>query len=67
MPNGNPNTLILWGDDIGITSLSCYSDGMMGRRTPVAQSLGEFPRRQEPASFTIDKVIAKIEAGVGSS
>jgi arylsulfatase A-like enzyme len=34
MPNGKPNILIIWGDDIGITNLSCYSDGMMGYRTP---------------------------------
>jgi arylsulfatase len=32
-----------------------------------AQSLAEFPRRQEPASFTIDKVLAKLREGVGSS
>jgi arylsulfatase A-like enzyme len=25
-----PNILIIWGDDIGISNLSCYSDGMMG-------------------------------------
>jgi len=24
----------IWGDDIGITNLSCYSDGLMGYRTP---------------------------------
>lgn len=29
-----PNILILWGDDIGQTNLSCYSKGMMGYRTP---------------------------------
>ncbi len=34
MPGGKPNILILWGDDIGITNLSCYSDGLMGYRTP---------------------------------
>src|SRR4029078_4636680 len=28
------NTLVIWGDDIGITNLSCYSDGLMGYRTP---------------------------------
>jgi arylsulfatase A-like enzyme len=28
-----PNILIIWGDDIGITNLSCYSDGLMGYRT----------------------------------
>jgi len=29
-----PNILVLWGDDIGITNLSCYGDGVMGYRTP---------------------------------
>jgi arylsulfatase len=33
MPNGQPNILVLWGDDIGISNLSCYSDGLMGYRT----------------------------------
>jgi hypothetical protein len=31
---GKPNILMIWGDDIGITNLSCYSDGVMGYRTP---------------------------------
>ena len=34
MPHGKPNILVIWGDDIGITNLSCYSDGLMGYRTP---------------------------------
>jgi len=34
MPNGKPNILILWGDDIGQSNLSCYSDGLMGYQTP---------------------------------
>ena len=29
-----PNILVIWGDDIGITNLSCYSHGLMGYRTP---------------------------------
>jgi arylsulfatase len=29
----NPNILIIWGDDIGTSNLSCYSDGVMGYRT----------------------------------
>jgi arylsulfatase len=33
MPD-TPNILVIWGDDIGITNLSCYSDGLMGYRTP---------------------------------
>jgi arylsulfatase A-like enzyme len=27
-----PNIVVIWGDDIGITNLSCYSDGLMGYR-----------------------------------
>src|ERR1700757_3956364 len=34
MPDGKPNILVIWGDDIGITNLSCYSDGLMGYRKP---------------------------------
>ena len=29
-----PNILVIWGDDIGITNLSCYCHGLMGYRTP---------------------------------
>ena len=32
--SGKPNIVVIWGDDIGITNLSCYSDGLMGYRTP---------------------------------
>jgi arylsulfatase A-like enzyme len=31
---GKPNILVIFGDDIGIWNLSCYSDGVMGYRTP---------------------------------
>ncbi len=34
MPNGKPNILILWGDDIGWYNLSCHNQGAMGYRTP---------------------------------
>lgn len=34
MPQKMPNILVIWGDDIGISNLSCYSDGLMGYRTP---------------------------------
>ena len=34
MPNGKPNILVIWGDDIGYWNLSCYSRGMMGYQTP---------------------------------
>jgi arylsulfatase A-like enzyme len=29
-----PNILIIWGDDIGLSNLSCYTQGLMGYRTP---------------------------------
>ncbi len=29
-----PNIVVIWGDDIGISNLSCYTDGLMGYRTP---------------------------------
>jgi arylsulfatase A-like enzyme len=29
-----PNILVIWGDDIGLTNLSCYSHGLMGFDTP---------------------------------
>ncbi|HEY7553799.1 MAG TPA: sulfatase-like hydrolase/transferase, partial [Candidatus Binatia bacterium] len=29
-----PNILVMWGDDIGQSNLSCFSKGMMGYRTP---------------------------------
>jgi arylsulfatase A-like enzyme len=35
MANGKkPNILVIFGDDIGMWNLSCYSSGMMGYRTP---------------------------------
>ena len=32
--NDQPNILVIWGDDIGMWNLSCYSGGMMGYKTP---------------------------------
>jgi arylsulfatase len=29
-----PNIVIIWGDDIGQSNLSCYTNGLMGYRTP---------------------------------
>jgi arylsulfatase len=28
-----PNILVIWGDDIGMTNISAYSNGVMGYRT----------------------------------
>jgi arylsulfatase A-like enzyme len=32
--SGQPNILVIWGDDIGQSNLSCYSHGVMGYQTP---------------------------------
>ena len=31
---GKPNIVVIWGDDIGIANLSCYTQGLMGYQTP---------------------------------
>jgi arylsulfatase len=47
VPNKKPNVLVLWGDDIGISNLSCYSKGLMGYQTPNIDRIA-----QEGAMFT---------------
>jgi len=32
--DAKPNILVIWGDDIGITNISAYTDGIVGYRTP---------------------------------
>jgi arylsulfatase len=41
MPGDKPNILVIWGDDIGISNLSCYSHGLMGYRTPNIDRVAE--------------------------
>jgi len=41
VPEDRPNILVIWGDDIGITNLSCYGDGVMGYRTPNIDRIAE--------------------------
>jgi arylsulfatase len=36
-----PNILVIWGDDIGIANLSCYTRGLMGYRTPNIDRIAE--------------------------
>jgi arylsulfatase A-like enzyme len=47
MPNGKPNILVLWGDDIGWWNVSLYNHGSMGYRTPNIDRIG-----REGAMFT---------------
>src|SRR5215475_203633 len=32
--SNKPNIVVIWGDDIGLTNLGCYSRGLMGYSTP---------------------------------
>jgi arylsulfatase len=41
VPADKPNIVVIWGDDIGLTNLSCYSDGLMGYRTPNIDRLAD--------------------------
>jgi arylsulfatase len=42
MPKSDrPNILVIFGDDIGMWNLSCYSEGMMGYRTPNIDRIAE--------------------------
>ncbi|HUI73485.1 MAG TPA: arylsulfatase, partial [Candidatus Acidoferrum sp.] len=34
MATNKPNIVVIWGDDIGQTNISAYSDGLMGYKTP---------------------------------
>jgi hypothetical protein len=36
-----PNILVIFGDDIGITNVSAYSDGLMGYTTPNIDRIAE--------------------------
>jgi arylsulfatase A-like enzyme len=36
-----PNILVIWGDDIGQTNLSCYTKGVMGYKTPNIDRLAD--------------------------
>jgi arylsulfatase A-like enzyme len=47
MPQGKPNILVIWGDDIGWFNISAYNHGIMGYRTPNIDRIG-----REGAMFT---------------
>ncbi len=50
MPADRPNILVIWGDDIGISNLSCYSDGLMGYRTPNIDRIADGGRLDSPTT-----------------
>jgi arylsulfatase A-like enzyme len=40
-PSGRkPNILVIWGDDVGISNISAYSNGLMGYETPNIDRIG---------------------------
>ncbi len=38
---GKPNVLVIFGDDIGVTNVSAYGDGLMGYETPNIDRIGK--------------------------
>ena len=38
---GKPNIIVIWGDDIGQSNLSAYTNGLMGYRTPNIDSIAK--------------------------
>jgi arylsulfatase A-like enzyme len=40
LPSRKPNILIIWGDDIGVSNISAYSNGLMGYETPNIDRIG---------------------------
>jgi arylsulfatase len=38
---GKPNIVVIYGDDIGITNISAYSNGLMGYETPNIDRIGK--------------------------
>jgi arylsulfatase A-like enzyme len=51
---GNPNILIIWGDDIGTSNLSIFTKGMMGFSLRVPK-LHVWSRRLEAAAPPLAK------------
>jgi hypothetical protein len=39
--SAKPNIVIIWGDDIGQSNISAYTNGLMGYRTPNIDSIGQ--------------------------
>ena len=70
-PSKQPNILVIWGDDIGISNLSCYSDGLMGCRTPntdrvAAEGVRFTDSYGEQVVFMVDQAMEKLKASFSS-
>lgn len=52
-----PNILVMWGDDIGISHLSCYPNGLMVYQTPnidrIAKDLPNYTKKAEKQQTTM--------------
>ena len=57
MPTNRPNILVIWGDDIGITNLSCYSNGLMGYRTPNIDRIADEGMRERNSETCRSRMI----------
>ncbi len=52
-----PNIVVIWGDDIGRSNLSTFTDGMMGYRTPNIDRIAN--------EGTIDQALETLQSAHG--
>ena len=53
VPKIRPNTLVIWGDDIGVHNLSSYNHGIMGYRTPNIDRADPYERAANESAMYI--------------
>ncbi len=59
MPNGKPNILILWGDDIGWYNISHNNRGAMGYETPNIDRVARWVLDHIPAIYAAQGLTAE--------
>ena len=57
MPNGKPNVLVMFGDDIGFWNISHNNRGMMGYSTPNIDRLAK-----EGVAFNLERPAEEVES-----
>lgn len=58
MPDGKPNILVIWGDEQRRDFFGFYATAMA---SAFLDTFKEFPPRHEPASFSIDHIVKRLE------
>lgn len=58
-----PNILVIWGDDIGQSNLSCYTHGLMGYRTPNIDRIAKEIAQNDARYHSVASVRRADQAG----